>query len=242
MSDRIAVMRSGRFEQIGAKTEIYTNPASAFVATFVGMPTGWTPGSSGSRASWRGSNGAGGTLLVPRPQDAGQGANVCYFVKHEDLQIDLAASTAIERSGVNRLTGVLRDIIFKGQTANYIVALPTGEDLIVSGTPQRRLGESERPGGRLLAGGGGCLLPGNRPRDGHEPAGRRAPPAGLALCGSGGPRHALHRDRTCCCRCFRSWSSASGAPRAMCSTPIGRWTITAPCWARQPIASSSCAP
>ena len=36
MSDRIAVMRSGRFEQIGAKTEIYTNPASAFVATFVG--------------------------------------------------------------------------------------------------------------------------------------------------------------------------------------------------------------
>ena len=36
MSDRIAVMRNGRFEQIGAKTEIYTNPASAFVATFVG--------------------------------------------------------------------------------------------------------------------------------------------------------------------------------------------------------------
>jgi hypothetical protein len=38
--------------------------------------------------------------------------------------------------GVNQLAGTLRDIIFKGQTANYIVALPTGDDLVVSGTPR----------------------------------------------------------------------------------------------------------
>ena len=55
MSDRIAVMRSGRFEQIGAKTEIYTNPASAFVATFVGHANRLNGGScAASRASWRG--------------------------------------------------------------------------------------------------------------------------------------------------------------------------------------------
>ena len=79
---------------------------------------------------------------MPRPQDAAAGTNVCYFVKHEDLQIDLAASAGTGRSGVNRLTGMLRDIIFKGQTANYIVALPTGEDLIVSGTPRAASGAS----------------------------------------------------------------------------------------------------
>jgi len=36
ISDRIAVMRQGRFEQIGAPDEIYRRPASPFVAEFMG--------------------------------------------------------------------------------------------------------------------------------------------------------------------------------------------------------------
>jgi spermidine/putrescine ABC transporter ATP-binding subunit len=36
MSDRIAVMRDGRIEQLGTAQEIYERPASVFVATFIG--------------------------------------------------------------------------------------------------------------------------------------------------------------------------------------------------------------
>ena len=36
LSDRIAVMREGRLEQIGAPSEIYERPASPFIAQFVG--------------------------------------------------------------------------------------------------------------------------------------------------------------------------------------------------------------
>ncbi len=36
MSDRIAVMRNGKFEQIGTPNEIYYNPRTAYVADFVG--------------------------------------------------------------------------------------------------------------------------------------------------------------------------------------------------------------
>ena len=36
MSDRIAVMRDGRFEQIGTPDEIYNHPKTSYVATFVG--------------------------------------------------------------------------------------------------------------------------------------------------------------------------------------------------------------
>ena len=36
MSDEIAVMSAGRIEQIGSPLDIYNNPASEFVATFVG--------------------------------------------------------------------------------------------------------------------------------------------------------------------------------------------------------------
>src|SRR5437667_9063881 len=36
MSDRVAVMSQGRIEQVGNSAEIYDNPATPFVASFVG--------------------------------------------------------------------------------------------------------------------------------------------------------------------------------------------------------------
>ncbi|MEM0379047.1 MAG: ABC transporter ATP-binding protein [Thermosphaera sp.] len=39
LSDRIAVMRSGRLIQLGTPEEVYDNPEDIFVATFVGSPT-----------------------------------------------------------------------------------------------------------------------------------------------------------------------------------------------------------
>src|SRR4029077_17063395 len=36
MSDRIAVMRQGRIEQLGTPTDIYERPATRFVAGFIG--------------------------------------------------------------------------------------------------------------------------------------------------------------------------------------------------------------
>ena len=36
MSDRIAVMRAGRFVQVGTPDEIYSRPANRFVAEFIG--------------------------------------------------------------------------------------------------------------------------------------------------------------------------------------------------------------
>src|SRR2546423_6481415 len=38
MGDRIAVMREGAIEQLGAPMEIYNNPASQFVGGFIGSP------------------------------------------------------------------------------------------------------------------------------------------------------------------------------------------------------------
>jgi ABC-type sugar transport system ATPase subunit len=38
LSDRVAVMRSGRLQQIGAPMEVYRRPANLFVASFIGSP------------------------------------------------------------------------------------------------------------------------------------------------------------------------------------------------------------
>jgi len=158
MSDRIAVMRDGRFEQIGAKTEIYTNPASAFVATFVGHANrldGELTEIDGAiaRMKW-----AGGVLLVPKPSGANAGDRVRYFIKHEDLEVTPAGHNGVIANDLNQVSGTLRDIIFKGQTANYIIALPHGSDLVVSDTPRS---VSLRPSDPVIvrwpAGSGACF-------------------------------------------------------------------------------------
>lgn len=37
MSDRLAVMRTGRIEQVGAPRDVYDEPANAYVADFLGL-------------------------------------------------------------------------------------------------------------------------------------------------------------------------------------------------------------
>jgi ABC-type Fe3+/spermidine/putrescine transport system ATPase subunit len=62
MSDRIAIMRSGRFEQVGTPLQVYEAPATEFVAKFVGrvnlIPGKLAAGSDAGRAvfqAWFGS-------------------------------------------------------------------------------------------------------------------------------------------------------------------------------------------
>jgi len=134
MSDRIAVMHNGAFEQIGAKTEIYTNPATAFVAGFVGHANrfeGRLLELSGdmARMDWKGT-----TMLVPKPRAGRLGGAVQYAIKYEDLEVTRGVN-GFDPADRNWLPGTLRDVIFKGQTANYIVALTDGSEIIVSSAP-----------------------------------------------------------------------------------------------------------
>src|SRR5262245_47519567 len=135
MSDRIAVMRDGAFEQVAAKTDIYTHPATAFVAGFVGHANrfdGKLGEISGemARFDWKGT-----ALTVPKPRHGQPGGAAQFSIKYEDLEI--ARSGLVNgTAGQNSLPGTLRDIIFKGQTANYIVALPDGTEITVSSAPR----------------------------------------------------------------------------------------------------------
>jgi len=135
MSDRIAVMRNGAFEQIGAKTDIYTRPATAFVAGFVGHANrfeGRLVEFSGevARMDWKGTS-----MIVPRPRDGRLGGAMQYAIKYEDLEVTRGVN-GFDPAERNWLSGTLRDVIFKGQTANYIVVLSDGSEIIVSSAPR----------------------------------------------------------------------------------------------------------
>lgn len=133
MSDRIAVMRGGVFEQVGPRDDVYRRPKTEFVATFVGQSnrlSGFVETvKNGTVAfAWQGH-----TLHVPHQGDIAAGDKAQFLIKHEDIEVAGAAGKgrSDHRSG-NSLEGRLRDIIFKGQTANYIVSLANGAELIAS--------------------------------------------------------------------------------------------------------------
>ncbi len=78
MSDRIAVMRAGRIEQVGSPSSIYSRPRNSFVATFIGevnllhgrdfgQPTG---SATGGRIAVRPESFVVGTGAVPASADA----------------------------------------------------------------------------------------------------------------------------------------------------------------------------
>src|SRR5256712_2769083 len=66
MSDRLAVMHHGRLLQVGTPEEIYTAPASAFVASFIGVSNS-LPGREQAIEGERGTGGVGGGGLGRPP-------------------------------------------------------------------------------------------------------------------------------------------------------------------------------
>jgi putative spermidine/putrescine transport system ATP-binding protein/spermidine/putrescine transport system ATP-binding protein len=135
MSDRIAVMNRGRIEQEGRKLEVYARPATRFVAAFVGSAnrlSGRLTAVSGAEAKldWNGI-----AVMVPRPADAGVGDRVEYYLKSERVGIAAPGARA-QADNQNRLEGTLRDIIFKGQYADYLIDLANGAELVVSDAPE----------------------------------------------------------------------------------------------------------
>jgi putative spermidine/putrescine transport system ATP-binding protein/spermidine/putrescine transport system ATP-binding protein len=145
MSDRIAVMRNGIFEQVGARAEVYQKPATAFVATFVGQSNHLSGvvesvESATVNLKWRGQ-----TLAVPKREDLSAGDAMRFSIKYEDVEIVSARPGMNGHAGQNCVPGRLRDIIFKGQTANYIVQLPDDTEIVASRSPrdvQIDIGES----------------------------------------------------------------------------------------------------
>jgi len=84
MGDRIAVMREGAIEQIGAPMDIYDNPASQFVGGFIGSPP-----MNFLRGAVRDGAFAGDGFSVPmsRPRVDLQGREVVLGVRAEHITI-----------------------------------------------------------------------------------------------------------------------------------------------------------
>ena len=108
MSDRVAVFRDGRVDQVATPVELYECPATSFVAGFVGT-----------------SNRIGGDAARSLLGSPGE-----YAVRPERLRI--AAPDSRLEPGEVAAPGKVTEVVYLGPTTHAIVALDAGPRLTVS--------------------------------------------------------------------------------------------------------------
>jgi spermidine/putrescine transport system ATP-binding protein len=138
MSDGIAVMRAGRFEQLGTATELYEHPATEFVAGFLGVSNlldARLVGEDGGLASFELANGGHVRATADKLTT---GAEVRLGVRPEKLHLLKMDADAVADSGaasatpeLNRLDGHVIDASYVGVSTQYTVRTDEGHDLVV---------------------------------------------------------------------------------------------------------------
>jgi spermidine/putrescine transport system ATP-binding protein len=129
MSDRIAVMRNGRIDQVGPPEEVYEQPATAFVASFLGASNLLEGTVGGADGEFRGVELASGEKVrVPAGSLNGADGRIKLGVRPEKIRLEASGTVAGQD---NVVQGTVRDATFVGVSNVYTVDTKTGETMTV---------------------------------------------------------------------------------------------------------------
>ncbi|GAO06704.1 ABC transporter ATP-binding protein [Streptomyces lydicamycinicus] len=134
MADTVAVMNGGRVEQLGAPADLYENPATTFVANFLGT----------SNLIEAEVVEAGGDELLLKAADAKlrlpaarcsaparTGGKVLAGIRPEKVALKHTDDAGTIAEGRNRLPGRIKDASFIGVSTQYVVEVPGLGELAV---------------------------------------------------------------------------------------------------------------
>ncbi len=141
MSDRVAVMNQGRFEQLGTPQELYHHPSSAFVAGFVGDSNRWSGRAMGLSGAAVTVETKDGLEMLAKPYGeipSGSERDVDIFIRPEFIRVEryVESSPSIE-AGENSLKGVVDSLLFNGANSRALVRSSSGQlveaDIVLTG-------------------------------------------------------------------------------------------------------------
>jgi spermidine/putrescine transport system ATP-binding protein len=125
MSDRIAVMKSGKILQIGSPREIYDRPTHRFVADFIGdinILEGTIERTDGNVATVRLKDGPlVSAQFGSAPVRSGE---VSIAIRPENVRLAAAGETPT-------LTGILENVVYFGAATNLHLRLGSGEEIVI---------------------------------------------------------------------------------------------------------------
>ncbi len=130
LSDRIAVLSQGRIEQVGTPSEIYEQPASAFVADFIGssnLVTARVRGGDDADTAVETEHGL--ALTIPRITDA-PGATVTLLLRPERFRMAVGGDG--DAAAINRFSARVRDVTYLGEDLHLRVLAGERQPLLVS--------------------------------------------------------------------------------------------------------------
>jgi spermidine/putrescine ABC transporter ATP-binding subunit len=140
LSDRVAVMNDGRVEQLGTPSEVYEDPATAFVAKFLGEANvlpGIVVGSEAGSVVC--DIGAGLRVRSERKADVAVGQHVEIIVRAERVHLHRTATGT-----GNCFPARLEHVIYLGSDIRYVVRL--GSHRLVAVEKNRGDGSAPAPG------------------------------------------------------------------------------------------------
>ena len=149
MSDHVAVMNQGVFEQIDTPQNLYNRPLTPFVARFVGDNNAWA-GSvgniDGKTVGIETDDGFGFQVVSDKSFQPGQPVDL--FLRPEAMLIEPDAAIA----DLNRFEVVVKSILFDGANSRLLVhPLQTETELLIA-LPQNRQYDYVRPDDKIEVG------------------------------------------------------------------------------------------
>jgi len=128
MSDKVAVMNEGKFEQIGTPQELYHNPGTPFVAGFVGESNRWQGRVLEADAdSMKLETDNGMTLCALTDKPMRQGDTVSIYVRPEAISVRKELQAAKAGAPLNQLQGVIQSVLFNGANSRLLVRSADGQ-------------------------------------------------------------------------------------------------------------------
>jgi len=143
MSDRIAVMNRGRVEQIGTPEEVYEQPATTFVAGFIGVSNLMPAQVSGPNEIRLDQ----GPAVAAATNGLSPGERCYAVVRPEKLRIEVGDAGRVSSNGLPRVEGVVESSLYLGTSTQVVVDLGEGVQMTVL-VPNASEAERQRlPGG-----------------------------------------------------------------------------------------------
>ena len=134
MSDQVAIMNNGRFEQVGTPQELYYQPATPFVASFVGDSNRWqgqVNSQSGESISLTTDQGLVLSGISASSQSLNQHDRVTAYIRPEAISIVSDADPQYSED-INQCQGSIVDVLFDGARSQILVDTHSGEPMHVS--------------------------------------------------------------------------------------------------------------
>jgi spermidine/putrescine transport system ATP-binding protein len=121
MADRLAVMSEGRVEQVGTPREVYEEPASAYVADFLGVSNLLEAEAVGTEPDGRCRVRVGELELLASHGHTSARGPVKVVVRPERVRVE-----APKQIGENHLPGKVERVVYAGAISQLVVTLELG--------------------------------------------------------------------------------------------------------------------